>query len=351
MKIVRTTLVAILLLPIVCHGQQIDPADQKAMEALQRKKEAIAKEKAQIDKDIAKLEAKIEHKPPPPETPRKDPLQEFATEYKLRIAQSLTDKNKVALPALFQYVHPVNGGDSAQVDVALSIGHDFASFPTPLGTGSWGLTSEYHYNNAPAKLQDSLILGGKLDFALGSSTKNGQWVRTAVSYKHDNLVSGDGVVADLLWFVSIPQWHIGDFYWKWGNVLAGRVEPFVGLQDEFGNGASKAFKDGNRFSARAGIALQVEMFPDYLANRLALSVSEGYWGHMQRSGGFDLYATNQSYFEVALTYWLNTGSDPSGKLQDKDKHFGFTAKYTYGDNPSTSQFDANTWTFGLSVLF
>ena len=72
---------------------------------------------------------------------------------------------------------------------------------------------------------------------------------------------------------------------------------------------------------------------------------------MSTSGVFDLYSRDQTYFVESLTYWFNTASDPSGKLQDKEKHFGISAKYAYGDNPSTSQFNADTWTFGLSILF
>jgi hypothetical protein len=349
MKILRLAFVVVVLLPAVCVGVEINPADQEAMSALIKKKEANTKEKAQIEREIAVLEAKIEHRPPPPEKSPTNVLQDFASEYNLKIAQSLTDKNKIALPALFQYVHPAKGGDGAQIDIALSLSHDINNpGRIPL---SAGFISEYHYNNAPTKLQDALAVGGKLDAVLGPNTEYGQLVRGSVAYKRDNLVSGDGVVADLIWFVSIPQWHVGDFYWKWGNLLVGRVEPFVGLQEEFGNGASMAFKNGNRFSSRVGISLKASLFPDYLANRLDLDISESYWRHMITSGGFDLYSSNQAYFVAALTYWLNTGSDSGGKLQDKEKHFGISAKYTYGDNPSTSQFDADMWTFGLSVLF
>jgi hypothetical protein len=335
---------AVFLLPIMFVSAETNPDDQAAMAALIKKKEANAKEKAEIDKEIAKLEAKINGKPPPPENPPKNVLQQFAEEYNLKIAQSLTDKNKNTLPALFQYVHPAHGGDSAQIDMALSLSHDIDSL-------SAGFTSEYHYNNAATKLQDSLALGGKLDAVLGPNTEYGQLVRGSVAYKRDNLVSGDGVLADLMWFVSIPGWHVGDFYWQWGNFLTGRIEPVLGLQDEAGNGASAAFKNGNRFSARAGISLKASLFPSYLANRLDLDISESYWRHISTSGGFDLYSRDQSYFVGSLTYWLNTGTDPSGKLQDKEKHFGISAKYTYGDNPSTSQFDADMWTFGLSILF
>lgn len=348
-KVSRLAVVAALLLPIISTHAEISPDDQAAMNALIKKKEANAKEKAEVDKEIAKLEAKINGKPPPPEKPPKNVLQKFAEEYNLKIAQSLTDKNKNTLPALFQYIHPAEGADSAQIDMALSLSHDIENpWKVPLSAGA---TAEYHYNNAATKLQDSLALGGKLDAVFGPNTEYGQLVRGAVAYKRDNLVSGEGVLADLMWFVSIPGWHIGDFQWQWGNFLIGRIEPVLGLQEEAGNGASAAFKSGNRFSARAGISLKASLFPDYLANRLDLDISESYWRHISTTGVFDFYSRDQSYFVGSLTYWLNTGSDPSGKLQDKEKHFGVSAKYTYGDNPSTSQFDADMWTFGLSILF
>jgi hypothetical protein len=328
---------------------EIDPAEQAAMNALIKRKEANAKEKARIDHEIAILEAKINKKPPPPEAPAKSLLQKFAEEYNVKIAQSLTDKNKNTLPAMFQYVHPDNGNDSAQIDIALSVSHDVENpWRIPI---SAGLTSEYHYNNAARKLQDSLALGGKIDAVLGPNTEYGQLVRGSIAYKRDNLVSGEGVLADLIWFVSIPGLHLGGFQWNWGNFLTGRIEPFLGLQDESGNGASTTFKDGNRFSLRAGISLKASLFPSYLANRLDLDISESYWRHLTTSGGFNLYSKDQAYFVESVTYWLNTGSDPNGRLQDNEKHFGISANYTYGDNPSTSQFDADTWTFGLSVLF
>jgi hypothetical protein len=319
------------------------------MNALIKRKEANAKEKAQIDRDIAILEAKINHKPPPPETPPKNLLQQFASEYQLTVAQSLTDKNKNTLPALFQYAHPSDGDDSAQIDVALSVSHDIDNpWRLPL---SAGLTSEYHYNNAPTKLQDSLALGGKLDAVLGPNTEYGQLVRGWVAYKRDTVASGEGLLADMLWFVAIPGLHIGGFQWKWGSFFLGRIEPFLGLEAETGSGASSTFRDGNRFSSRAGVSLKAALFPDFLANRLELDISESYWRNISTSGGFDLYSRDQSYFVACVTYWLNTGSDPSGKLQDEEKHFGISAKYAYGDNPSTSQFDADLWTFGLSILF
>jgi len=351
MKIPSLILLSIFLLPSPFVHADPSAADQEAMNALIKRKEANAKEQKQIARDIAVLEAKIDNKPPPPEVSPTNRLQEFATLYNLKIAQSLTDKNKNTLPALFQYVHPANGKDNAQIDIAVSLSHDIFednSWRLPL---SAGFTSEYHYNSAATKLQYSFALGGKLDAVFGSNTEFGQLVRGSAAYKRDNLVSGEGVLADLIWFISILQWHVGDFQWKWGGFLLGRIEPFLALQDEAGNGASSNFKDGNRFSARAGISLKASLFPDDLGNRLDLDTSVSYWRHVSTSGGFDLYSRDQTYFAESLTYWLNTGTDPRGKLEDKEKHFGISVKYAYGDNPSTSQFNADTWTFGLAILF
>jgi hypothetical protein len=351
MKIQLLALLVVSLLLTSFLRAEIDPADLAAMKTLVAKKEANEAEAKKIARDIAVLQAKIDHKPPPPETPPADVLQKFVTDYNLKVTRSLTDKNTSTLPALFQYVHPENGNDSAQIDMAISLSHDIPMrlpWSLPL---SAGLTSEYHYNNAPMKLQDSLAIGGKLDAVFGPDTESGQLVRGSVAYKRDNLVSGEGVLADLTWFVAIPGLSIGDFFFKFPPFLEGRIEPFLALQEESGNGASKAFKDGDRFSGRAGVSLKANLFPDYFANRLSLDSSVIYWRHFVTSGGFDLYARDQGYFVESLTYWLNTGSDPSGKLQDKEKHFGISVSYAYGDNPTTSQFDADTWTFGLAILF
>jgi hypothetical protein len=329
------------------HGD--DVTDQAEMKALVQKRDRAAAEQDTLNKQIAALESKINHQPPPTENAPKNPIQNIASEYNLKVGQSLIDKNKTTLPALFQYTHQSHGKDSAQVDAGISVSHDIDnSFEIPL---SVGLTSEYHYNNVASQRQNNLAIGGMFDAVLGPSTEYGQLIRASAMYKHDDVISGDGLQAGLLWFVAIPELHIGDFYWNWNNIVAGRIEPTIGLQYETGNGASAAFKDGDRFAFEAGISIKMALLPDYFANRLELNLGVNYWNNIATSGGYNGYLQNQMYYVEGVTYWLNTGSDPTGKLGDKEKNFGISVQYTDGNNPSTSDFRANRLTLGLAIQF
>ena len=337
--------------------------DQARMnELVKQRDEARAKAKA-ADKEIAALAAKMNGTPVPPEPPEgaSAEINPFAIpqQYNLKIRQTLADKNKNSLPALLQYTHPGNGSDSYLVDMGVSLSHDLLLGNAP---ASAGLAAEYHYNSASGKLKDSFSAGLTLDAELGSDTKHAQLVRATASYKRDNLVSGEGAQGEILWYPSLSprvdetgtasSFAFGGFYVPIGDFFKGRIEPYIGLQGETGNGASKDFKDGDRFSGHSGVSLKGVLLPKVFANRLELNTSVDYWRHFTTSGGFEQYDDDQLYYSAAATYWFDTfDKNKNGLLDEDEKHFGITVRYVNGDNPTEGDFNADTWTIGFAIQF
>ena len=272
----------------------------------------------------------------------------------MSIRKSVKDKAQSALPALFQYSHPGKGSDSWSSDIGAMF--DFDLYRTQaFGVGA-NVFGEYHYNDAAGKLKDSVLAGGALDWLFGGDL-DAQFFRTSLAYKADNLVAGQGVLADVLYYPYFPNLGIGNFSGRkaTGGLFEGRLTPFIGFQWEETDGASAKFVSGDRFSFRAGLGFEGNIAPRYLSNRLVLAANFSYWNHLDASGAQSLYDESQWYVETALTYWFNTPSDPDvvklGKLSKDDQHFGLTAKYTWGDNPDEGEFDADIFTLGLSVKF
>lgn len=193
-----TLLLSVWMLLSANHLRADDLAKMK--ELVKQRDEARAKAKA-LDLEIAKLARSGDGKPPIPEpTEGEEQLNPFQLpeDFNLKIRQTLTDKNKNSLPGLLQYSHPGNGDDSYLIDLGVSLDRD-------IGRGiSLGLTTEYHYNSASGKLKDTLTAGLQLDAVVGPDTEHAQLFRASASYKRDNLVSGEGAQADILWFPSMP---------------------------------------------------------------------------------------------------------------------------------------------------
>lgn len=327
-------------------------ADDPRISELVRKRNAAKAEMEKAQKDLDTLSPAISGKPvPPSDAPKNGPTEfvDLVKKVDLKVRRSLKDKNVAEDPALFQYAHPGEGKDSWAVDGGLSLGRDLIGIGNTRVSGA--LVTEYHYTSATTQPKDTLVAGGSLDFSVGTNTASVQMFRATASYKRDRILAGDGLLTDILYFPSENITGIGGFYREWIPGLEGRIEPFAGLQFETGSGAAKGFHEGERLSFRAGVTLAALIAPKCFGNRLELSNSLGYWGHLSRSGVFDQYGVNQLFLSSSLTYWLNTSSKGDGVLAKDDRHFGVTVRYTNGNNPDEGTFDANLVSVGFAVLF
>lgn len=272
----------------------------------------------------------------------------FREEYQLKVRQSVFDKGGLEEPALFQYTMPASGSDSWQADVGISLAHDIG-IDLP-GRPSWRVLGDYHYNEAKGSLKDTVVAAAGLDFLFGGDTGTAQAVSLEGGYKRDNLVSGEGITGSLVWYPTVEVHGIGDFWKPFGPVTA-RLKPYLGVEGESGNGGIKRFPSGERWSGKAGLSLIGLVLPEHLGNRLETSLNFGWWYHFATSGGYDAYEDSQEYFSATITYWLDRGKEDGQTLAPEEKHFGLSAKYSYGDNPAKGEFDADVWTFGLSIRF
>jgi hypothetical protein len=171
------------------------------------------------------------------------------------------------------------------------------------------------------------------------------------AYRRDNMVGGEGFFGQVMLFPCYAPLRFGGFFL--GNpkgFITSRIEPFVGVEVETGNGASAAFAGGERVSLRAGASILGSLLPIYFGERLQYSVSGGFWSNLQTTGFYKDYNDQQLHLATSLTYWFNTLNkrDKDGNLR---KHFGLTASYANGDDPIDGAFDQNVWTLGFAVQF
>jgi hypothetical protein len=351
----------------ICCAAEPTPAELANLKALKDKRDAAeqASEAAkqafqQAEKTYNDYANKVGHKTEtafnePGESDKLPALYEWADDYKLRVRRTLKDGDEGLLPALFQYTMPSNGEDSWLADIGVSLGHQF--FNTMM---EWNLNGEYHYNTAANALADTLLVGGGLR-GLWGGTENVSaiWLFDA-SYKRDNLIAGEGALVALRVIPSFAKAKIGGFvYGTDRSWFRGRVDPFVGLEYETGNGASAEFTEGERLTARAGVTAVGYLLPGYFRDRIEFSTSLGYWGNLSTTGLYNAYESHQLYFTAAATYWFfslnprapEDSQDKGIKKGELMKHFGLTARYANGDNPIEGAFDQDVWTFGFSVYF
>lgn len=329
-------------------------ADQKR-ELAEKIKAIEAREKELMLKlrmtDVDKL-------PPKGGTIFTDKVSEFAKKQKaagnsFMVRQSVLDKTLIDKPALLQYSAPRGGSDSFAADLGISYNRLLFSdstraFPNQVYQR---ILTEYHYTDGKEE-KNSFIAGLGHDFFLGASSATVQRVSLDTVYKRDEVLAGDAASLSLVWQLSSAELpiKIGDFWMDWGFMSA-RIAPYVGFEAEFGDGAIKGTRDGDRTSLKAGVALTGLLFPDYLGNRLEMSLAGSGWSHLNRSGAYEQFNDCQFAASASLTYWLDAASDPLGSLAEEEKHFGITTRYLHGDNPLTSEFDQNLWSVGFSVKY
>ncbi|MCX6855784.1 MAG: hypothetical protein NTV80_12865 [Verrucomicrobia bacterium] len=272
---------------------------------------------------------------------------DFLTEdWNLKIRRTLRDVKENSLPALFEYTMPNGAADTWSSDIGASVGGKVLN--TPL---EWGVIGEYHYNEAAGALVDSLNAGAELSGLIVDMWTSGAAWKLNTAYRKDNLVGGEGVFGQIMFYPAFPALGFGGFFL--GNpkgLITARIEPFLGAEVETGNGASAAFAAGERFSLRAGASIYGHLLPLYFRDRIQYTISGGYWSNVHTSGFYQGYNDHQMHMIASLTYWFNTlnKEDESGSLK---KHFGLTAKYSNGDNPIEGAFDQNVWTLGFAVQF
>lgn len=364
MHTIKPLLLLLLSLAMIACGVTLPlqgadiPAPDPELQRLLARQAELEAAKEEVDAAIAAhLKKKYPRNPPTGTSPlvasdvAAQSLTKAMKAVDLKIRRSVKDSKTAELPALFQFTHPGSGTDSWMVDAGASIERDIAD---GIGFGAFG---EYHYNDALGKLKDSVLTGASLDLVLRNhphdenELPNTVLFRGTLSYKRDNLVSGEGLLTDLTLFPQVRELFLDKSFGaeETNGWFEGRIVPFVGGQYEEGNGA-KNFSSGNRISLRAGVGLTVSLAPRYFGNRLTVESNFIYWNHFETSGGMEKYDESQWYWVTAVTYWFDTPGK-SGVLTKADQHFGVSVGYTRGDNPDEGEFDADLLTVGFSVKF
>ena len=326
--------------------------DQELL-SLEEKRNKVLKELSAIDDQIAEIEKKLDT---PTEGARQEPelgpkkskqspgldqlLEDFAETYSVRVRRSVIDSKQVGLPALFQYARDGSGADSASVDIGFAMEGDWEALDPLLDGAAWTLTAERHYNSNPTNIQDTSYVGGGVQWNVGSLDFGG-YLSLDGGFKRDETVAGEGGVGSLLFFPEILDLGFG---FNQGNTY---VAPFMGFDFESGNGASATFRQGQRSSFRTGLNATTTV----LSDRLELGANLGYWSHIDTSGLYNSYDTNQLFVVGSATYWLSTDLNGNGVLEDSEKHFGLTTEYKNGDNPIEGALDIDLWTIGFSIFY
>ena len=363
----KARIITLLLLPAVATAAPSDEEAVRKLNAAIKERDALKKQWEAAEKKVVAMSRELAGEPPVPAGTEVAVTQasDYLEQRGLKVRRSVKDKAQGTLPASFQFTRTQDGKDSRSADVGASIEGDV---PWELGVGqmSWGLFAEYHHLTETKAVQngvikglgngkDSLLLGGSMDWVTRSDhADEAHWFRSTLAYKRDKIVSGEGVLTDLSWYPYFPKSGIGN---QWGykqtdGWIAGRIEPFLGLQYEEGNGA-KGFRDGDRVSVRAGFNLGLKLLPAYLGNRLTLDSKLMFWDHLDTEGVYSGYDDEQWHLASALTYWFYTPGKASTAemLAEEDQHLGISAGYTWGDNPEEGQLDADMFTFGLAVKY
>jgi hypothetical protein len=288
----------------------------------------------------------------------------------LKLRQTLQDPSLADLPAKVSYLHPDKGGDTIAVDVGLDLNILKAlTLILPKETAQTEVNPirvatlldalmEYHRSTSATSPVDTLLAGVQVQRNLGNIGNWGNWLNASTTYKGDNLVSGDGLLADISYYPSYP---FGDYpYTEWpadgssssrfGIYTISRltlgswkldylIKPNVGFQFETGNGASSKFTSGDRVSLKGALNLTLYPFPTTpTLNGLQWSNTINYWSHLSTTGGFDQYDRNQYFFQSSLNFYF-----------DQAKQVAVGVDYTYGDNLTINQFDTNTWTISFKA--
>lgn len=351
----KHTLLFFLCVPLLTFAEEPSPEYQAEMNPLIQKEQALREALDALHKQQEAVDKKYGMgKPASPSFPAGEaPSKWYETleeDFNLRIRHTLdANSDDFAEPALFTFTHPASGSDTWAADVGLGMGRQVQ------GTDiDWLLQSEYHYSDGSSP-NDTFTAGVGLEGGLGKRYTrsdrpalgaNWKW---EANYKRDNLIAGESFATAVNLFPMIGALRLGGYmigndgcHW-----FKGQIEPFLGAEFEAGNGASDAFRQGERFTLRAGLTAKGYLFPSRFGERIELTTKISYWANVTTSGLYELYDDNQLWFTGSLTYWLDT-RDKNDKLH---KHFGITARYENGDNPVKGIFDQDVITLGFAVKF
>jgi hypothetical protein len=261
----------------------------------------------------------------------------------LKLRQTLQDPTLAELPAKITYVHPEKGNDTIAIDAGLDLNVLKAfDFPNAIReTNLLDIFTEYHKSSSANAPVDTVLAGAQFQHNLGEFGDWGNWLGSDASFKRDNIVSGEGLLANLFYYPSNLKFGINSFKtvtvgpWQFEYL----VNPTIGLQYETGNGASSKFPSGERVSFKGAFNVTVTPFVNspYLKG-LQWSNTVIFLSHLGTSGVFDQYDRNQYLFQSSLNFYL----DPA-------KQVALGLDYTYGDNLTTNQFDINMWTFSFKA--
>jgi hypothetical protein len=260
-----------------------------------------------------------------------------ALELSLSLRQSVLDKNTIAKPALIQFILPSDPtkDNSYAIDGGLAL---LFSFNSP--AWQYAATLEYHRQTEILKPQDNFQAGLSVINILGDVTEGlSLYSSVSAKYKHDKIVSGDGMLIKLDTTPLLPR--IGMGATRGIKQLQVLWQPTVGVQYETASNVLKTGKSGKVVRALFNIEIGLYPFSRILKNSLELVLRNSSWINLNRTGEYKKqYDSYQNMFKAGISYYI-----------DKNHHFGIGVDYFKGENPEQGLLNQEATLFSLKIKY
>jgi len=258
-------------------------------------------------------------------------------ELSLSLRQSVFDKNTIEKPALIQFILPSDPTkeNSYAIDGGLAL---LFSFNSP--AWQYAATLEYHRQTEISKPQDNFQAGFSVINILGDVTEGfALYSSIAAKYKHDKIVSGEGI---FIRFDSTPLLpRIGMGVTRGIKQLQVLWQPTFGIQYET---ASDVFKTGNSGKVvRVAFTIEIGFYPfsRMLKNSLELILRNSSWINLNRTGEYKKqFDSNQNMFKAGFSYYI-----------DENHHIGIGLDYIKGENPEQGLLNQESTMFSLKIKY
>jgi hypothetical protein len=279
---------------------------------------------------------------------------------KVKLQQSVFDKDAFAKPASISYTHSGGGSSSYALDVGLGLEMQPRFFP-------WGETLsssfgvDYHRNSTVGALKNLFQAGAQFEDTLGFAASSGVSLDTTgdVAYKVNRVNHVDSVEGSFkihpvitfekmglagLSFLNTDNFHrTGCARWRW--------EPFFGAQYENAVQTGSATASGRHVLLGYGAELLLYPFYRSIGKKVEVTASYKGWQPFSQTGVYRA-EKNSSFFEGGITY-LFVESNPIkvGAETSETLDMGLTLKYQNGDNLETGDKHLDLFTVALTSRF
>jgi hypothetical protein len=279
---------------------------------------------------------------------------------KIKLQQSVFDKDAFAKPASISYTHSGAGSSSFALDAGLGFEMQPRFFPWG-ETLSSSLGLDYHRNSTVGALKNLFQAGAQFEDTLGFAASSGISFDTAgdIGYKINRVKHVDSVEGSFkihpvitfekmglagLSFLNTDNFHrTGCARWRW--------EPFVGAQYENAVQTGSATESGRHVLISYGAELLLQPFYRSIGKKVEVTASYKGWQPFSQTGVYR-GERNSSIFEAEITY-LFVESNPIkvGAETSETLDMGLTLKYQNGDNLETGDKHLDVFTVALTSRF